>query len=111
MKKDVLTAWFFLIGAIIFEVTGTSFLKTDNKILGYIVMMFCISFSYVFLAKAMRKIQIGIAYAVWELLGSILIITVSFVLFNEHLTDQQMIGIALAFIGIILINIGEVKEK
>lgn len=111
IKKETLIAWLYLIGAIFFEVTGTSFLKTDNKILAYLVMMCCISFSYLFLSRAMRKIQIGIAYAVWELLGAILIIGVSFFVFNETLTTNQTIGIILAFIGIFLINLGEVKEK
>ncbi|MDT3328832.1 QacE family quaternary ammonium compound efflux SMR transporter, partial [Campylobacter coli] len=47
---------------------------------------------------------------VWELLGIILILLVSFILFKESLTSTQMLGIALSIIGIILINIGEVKE-
>ncbi|EAJ8838187.1 EamA family transporter [Campylobacter coli] len=110
IKKELFIAWFFLISAIVFEVLGTSFLKMENQILGYIFMALFIAFSYFFMGKAIKKIQVGIAYAVWELLGIILILLVSFILFKENLTSTQMLGIALSIIGIILINIGEVKE-
>ncbi|EAJ5316303.1 QacE family quaternary ammonium compound efflux SMR transporter [Campylobacter jejuni] len=110
IKKELFIAWFFLISAIVFEVLGTSFLKMENQILGYIFMAIFIAFSYFFMGKAIKKIQVGIAYAVWELLGIILILLVSFILFKESLTSTQMLGIALSIIGIILINIGEVKE-
>ncbi|EAH5392929.1 QacE family quaternary ammonium compound efflux SMR transporter [Campylobacter coli] len=110
IKKELFIAWFFLISAIVFEVLGTSFLKMENQILGYIFMALFIAFSYFFMGKAIKKIQVGIAYAVWELLGIILILLVSFILFKESLTSTQMLGIALSIIGIILINIGEVKE-
>ncbi|EAI1671680.1 QacE family quaternary ammonium compound efflux SMR transporter [Campylobacter coli] len=110
IKKELFIAWFFLISAIVFEVLGTSFLKMENQILAYSFMAIFIAFSYFFMGKAIKKIQVGIAYAVWELLGIILILLVSFILFKESLTSTQMLGIALSIIGIILINIGEVKE-
>ncbi|EAJ6871450.1 QacE family quaternary ammonium compound efflux SMR transporter [Campylobacter coli] len=110
IKKELFIAWFFLISAIVFEVLGTSFLKMDNPILAYGFMAIFIAFSYFFMGKAIKKIQVGIAYAVWELLGIILILLVSFILFKESLTSTQMLGVALSIIGIILINIGEVKE-
>ncbi|ENQ9944147.1 multidrug efflux SMR transporter [Campylobacter coli] len=110
IKKELFIAWFFLISAIVFEVLGTSFLKMNNPILAYSFMGIFIAFSYFFMGKAIKKIQVGIAYAVWELLGIILILLVSFILFKESLTSTQMLGIALSIIGIILINIGEVKE-
>lgn len=77
-KKELFVAWFFLIAAIVFEVLGTSFLKMENQILGYIFMALFIAFSYFLWARRLKKkIQVGIAYAVWELLGIILILLVS----------------------------------
>lgn len=60
-KKELFVAWFFLIAAIVFEVLGTSFLKMENQILGYIFMALFIAFSYFFMGKAIKKIQVGIA--------------------------------------------------
>ncbi|WP_291949578.1 multidrug efflux SMR transporter [Campylobacter sp.] len=110
-KKEVIIAWFFLICAIVFEVIGTSFLKIDNVIFGYFFMSLFIAFSYYFMGLAIKKIQIGIAYAVWELLGIVFILLVSFLLFKESLTKFQILGIVLSVIGIIMINMGEVKEE
>ncbi|MBM0636697.1 EamA family transporter [Campylobacter sp. VicNov18] len=109
-KKELFMAWLFLIAAIAFEVLGTSFLKIENQILGYIFMTLFIAFSYFFMGKAIKKIQVGIAYAIWELLGIIFILLISFIVFKESLSLMQIIGITLAIIGIIMINIGEVKE-
>ncbi|MCW4449406.1 SMR family transporter, partial [Campylobacter jejuni] len=106
---ELFVAWFFLIAAIVFEVLGTSFLKMENQILGYIFMALFIAF-LIFMGKAIKKIQVGIAYAVWELLGIILILLVSFIVFKESLTLTQILGIVLSIVGIIMINIGEVKE-
>lgn len=50
-KKELFVAWFFLIAAIVFEVLGTSFLKMENQILGYIFMALFIAFSYFFMGK------------------------------------------------------------
>ncbi|HEG8267923.1 TPA: QacE family quaternary ammonium compound efflux SMR transporter, partial [Campylobacter jejuni] len=42
--------------------------------------------------------------------GIILILLVSFIVFKESLTLTQILGIVLSIVGIIMINIGEVKE-
>lgn len=110
MKRKIFIYWIFLVSAIVFEVIGTSFLKLDNKILAFLLMSFFIACSYYFLALAVKKIQVGLAYAIWELLGSILILLVSFLFFKEQLTNMQFLGIFLSIIGILMINFGE-KNK
>lgn len=101
-------SWFFLFTAILMEVVGTSFLKIDTNIfISHIIMAIFIALAYYFIALAIKNIQVGIAYAIWELLGSVLIICISYFVFKEDLTLNQFVGIVLAIIGIILINIGE----
>ncbi|MCW1360079.1 multidrug efflux SMR transporter [Campylobacter sp. US33a] len=110
LLKTKMIAWIFLLGAIVAEVIGTSFLKNENQFIAYGAMAFFIALSYYLMGLAIKKIQVGIAYAVWELLGVVLILLISFVFFNESLTTTQIIGIVLSIIGILMINIGEVKE-
>ncbi|WP_420535375.1 DMT family transporter [Campylobacter avium] len=110
LSKATLMAWFFLILAIVAEVLGTSFLKQENIFYALFMMSIFIALSYYFMGKAIVKIQVGIAYAVWELLGAVLIILVAFFVFDERLSSMQMLGLALAFIGIIMINLGEAKH-
>lgn len=116
-KKDKILAWFFLFLAIVAEIVSTGLLKMSaisegkERIYSYIFIVVFITISYYLMALAIKKIQVGIAYAMWEVLGSIFIILMSLFIFNEILTLKQSIGIVLAITGIILINIGEVKEK
>ncbi len=110
LSRASLVAWFFLILAIVAEVIGTSFLKQENIFYALSMMSIFIALSYYFMGKAIVKIQVGIAYAVWELLGAVLIILVAFFIFGERLSPTQIFGLILAFIGIIMINLGEAKH-
>ena len=110
--SDKKIAWIFLFCAILMEVVGTSFLKINmNIFVSHISMAIFIALAYYFIALAIKNIQIGIAYAIWELLGSVLIVCMSYFVFKEELTTSQFIGIILAIFGIVLINVGEHVEK
>lgn len=110
LKKAKIFAWIFLLLAIIFEILGTSFLKLENISLALILMSIFIAVSYFFMGLCLKHIQVGVAYALWELLGALGILAIAFFVFDEKLSNMQFLGIALAFIGIILINLAEVKE-
>lgn len=105
MKK----AWIFLILAIITEVLGTTSLKLfeNEKILSYVFMGIFIIISYAFMGLAVKRISIGIAYAMWEALGIVLISLLGIFLFDEALSFYQKMGIIFSVSGIILINFGE----
>lgn len=105
MKK----AWIFLILAIITEVLGTTSLKLfeNEKILSYAFMGIFIIISYAFMGLAVKRISIGIAYAMWEALGIVLISLLGIFLFDETLSFYQKMGIIFSVSGIILINFGE----
>lgn len=111
LHKQTILAWIFLTLAILAEVLSTGILKAGNRNLySYILMAIFIAISYYLMALAIRKIQVGIAYAMWEILGSSCIVLMSVFVFDEILSTKEIIGILLAILGIILINIGEVKE-
>lgn len=111
-KRKTILAYIFLVLAIFAEVLSTGILKASKgSLYGYILIAIFISISYYFMALAIRKIQVGAAYAMWEILGSSCIVLMSVFIFDEILTTRQVIGILFAIIGIILINIGELKEK
>ncbi|RAX56828.1 hypothetical protein CCZ01_08195 [Helicobacter monodelphidis] len=104
--------WLFLFVAIIFEVCGVSLMKQiDENWLKYSTMCCMIAISYYFMALAIRKIPVAIAYAVWEVLGLILVVLFSLVVFGESLSYWQIFAMILAGCGILLINLGEVHEE
>lgn len=90
---------------------GTSFLKLENEVLALSLMSVFIGVSYFCMGLCLKHIQVGVAYALWELLGAIGIVAIAFFIFKESLSTNQLIGIALALVGIVLINFGEVKQK
>lgn len=95
------------------EVLATSFLKLDGALgkgAALALMSFFIAISYLFMGFAIKRIQVGIAYAVWELLGVLLILAISFFIFKESLSSTQILGVLLALLGIVLINFGEAGE-
>lgn len=101
-------AWVFLLLAIVSEVAGTSALKffAHEAFLSYGVMAGLIGVSYYCMALACVRIPVGVAYAMWEVLGVICIVLVGVVGFGEVLSLYQKLGLALGIGGIILINLG-----
>lgn len=106
--------WIFLGLAIVTEITGTlsmkwSSISEDN--IGYIFMLVMITLSYIFLSFSVKKIALGVAYAMWEGIG-ILIITVSSVLlFDESISLFKILGLMTLVAGIILLKSGTRSKK
>ncbi|MBO2582783.1 SMR family transporter [Shewanella algae] len=103
----------FILFAISAEVAGTStmnLLGPEGSIWGYLLMYLLIGVSYFFLSLAAKKIAIGVAYAVWEGLGIALITLVSMLLFDSRLNPQELAGLTLAILGIVLVTLGESHE-
>ncbi|MGX2953869.1 SMR family transporter [Shewanella sp. JL219SE-S6] len=103
----------FLLFAISAEVAGTStmnLLGPEGSIWGYLLMYLLIGVSYFFLSLAAKKIAIGVAYAVWEGLGIALITLVSMLLFDSRLNPQELAGLALAILGIVLVTLGRAMK-
>ncbi|WP_429078007.1 SMR family transporter [Aeromonas veronii] len=105
----------FLTGAIVTEVTGTSSMamipEQGAGWMNYIPMWLLIGFSYWLLAKAAKTISIGIAFALWEGLGITLITIVSVMFLGYDVTVQELIGLALAIVGIVMVTMGETHDE
>ena len=103
-------AWLFLIMAIFCEVFGVSVMNYSgqvNKFFTYGCMFFMLGISYYFMSLTIQRINVGTAYAIWEIVGLSLITIISVFIFGNHLNTQEYIGLTLALIGIILVNLGE----
>jgi small multidrug resistance pump len=101
--------WFFLAGAIALEVIGTTFMKLSDgltKTLPIALMLLFYVASFLVLTLALRKIEVGIAYAVWSGVGTALIALIGIVYFQETVTPFKLIGISLIILGVIGINLG-----
>ncbi|RDK04258.1 SMR family transporter [Paraburkholderia lacunae] len=103
-------AWAFLAGAIVAEVTGTSFMATaarSGTYGGYVVMTVALALSYYLLSLSIRIIAVGVAYAVWEGLGLAALTMISVFVFKEGLYWLDIVGLILALTGIVCVALGE----
>ncbi|WP_340615771.1 multidrug/spermidine efflux SMR transporter subunit MdtJ [Xenorhabdus entomophaga] len=104
--------WMFLILAIVAEVIGTLSMKqasVSGDFTGMIVMYTMITTSYILLAIAVKKVALGVAYALWEGIGILFITTFSVLWFNESLSLMKIGGLVLLMAGIALIKMGSKK--
>lgn len=106
--------WMFLGLAIITEVTGTLSMKyasVSGGSAGMIVMYIMIASSYILLSMAVKKVALGVAYALWEGIGILIITTFSVMWFHESLSPLKLGGLALLIAGITLIKYGTKKVQ
>lgn len=102
-------SYLFLAIAILAEVVGTSFLKAANGftilvpslvvVLSYTVAFYCLSIS-------LRDISIGIAYAIWAGMGIVLISLSGYFFFQQSLSWQEIVGLALIISGVVIVKMG-----
>ncbi|OAP42491.1 multidrug transporter [Sinorhizobium glycinis] len=107
-------AWLFLVLAIATEVVGLTVMKaasTSSVYTGHAVMYASIALSYMFLARAVKTIPVGVAYAIWEGSGVALITLVSVVIFGHVLSGREMLGLSMAVVGILLVNAGKAQDQ
>ncbi|HDG1687552.1 MAG: multidrug/spermidine efflux SMR transporter subunit MdtJ [Kluyvera cryocrescens] len=105
--------WILLALAIVAEITGTLSMKwasVSDGNTGFILMLVMIALSYIFLSFAVKKIALGVAYALWEGIGILLITLFSVMLFDESLTVMKAAGLATLVAGIVLIKSGTRKS-
>lgn len=104
--------WILLALAIATEIIGTLSMKwasVGNGNAGFILMLVMITLSYIFLSFAVKKIALGVAYALWEGIGILFITIFSVLLFDEALSTMKIAGLLTLVAGIVLIKSGTRK--
>ena len=103
---------YMLFAAIALEVTGTTFMKFSvmhEWFIGYPVMLLLMGFSYFCLSKAVKKIPISVAYAVWEGIGLIGTAFIAWIIFNEAMPPQKLFAFAIILIGLTMVKNGTAR--
>lgn len=100
--------WFYLCAAIIAEVVATSALRaTDgfSKLLPSLVTVAGYGAAFYLLSLTLRTIPVGVAYAVWSGLGTVLVALVARFLYGQRLDVPGLVGIALIVAGVAVLNL------
>lgn len=101
--------WFYLLLAIVLEVTGTTCMKLSagfTKTLPSVLMFVFYLLSFSAMTLALKKVDVSVAYAIWSGMGTALIASIGILWFNEPLTMTKLISLALIIIGVIGLNLG-----
>lgn len=106
--------WLVLFAAIVAEVAGTTLLASirgSHPVLAHVLMASCVALSFYLLSVAMRRVPMGVAYAVWEGVGLMLITVLSWFLLAEPLGIAKAGAFVLILAGVWLVKgaAGEVE--
>ncbi len=103
-----MNAQFALIMAIVAEVVGTSSLKACEgftRLVPSLLVVAGYGLSFFFLSIAVQTIPLGIAYAIWSGLGSVLIVLVGWTVLKQPIGAGAILGIALIITGCVVLNV------
>ncbi len=103
---DLLLIW--LVVAILFEVAATMLLKPSNGghlpwRITLIVLFYGISFYL--LSIVMKYLPMGVVYATWSGVGTLLIALLGIWIYKEQVSVKKIMGLMLTIIGLVLINL------
>ena len=77
------------------------FTKGSPSVLMWVFYGIC----FYFLTLALKKVDVGVAYAIWSGLGTALIATIGIVYFREPISLLKIIGLAAIIGGVIALNV------
>lgn len=103
-----MTQWIMLYVAIAFEVAGTTALKlaADSKNhLWFVVSLILYGVGFFLLTKALVNIPIGVVYAIWSGLGTVLVVIIGILWFGEALTALKAAFMAMIVVGAVGLNL------
>lgn len=105
--------WIFLGLAIVAEIVGTLSMKyasLTGGMTGHLVMYVMITGSYILLSLAVKRVALGVAYALWEGIGIVFITLFSVIGFGESISLMKVIGLVTLIAGIMLVKSG-IRKK
>jgi small multidrug resistance pump len=100
--------YLWLAGAILSEVIATSSLKASNgftRLLPSVLVVVGYGIAFYCLSQTLKTIPVGVAYAIWSGLGTVLIALVGLVLYKQRLDAAAMAGMGLIIAGVLVMNL------
>lgn len=104
-------AWFYLIGAGVFEIGFTTSMKLDGTWPTVLFFVFA-ALSFWLLTRAMKTIPLGTAYAVWAAFGAVGTAIVGMLAFGDPVTFWRLFflsAIILIVVGLKMVSRPEAK--
>ena len=96
--------------AISAEVVGTSCLRLSEGMtrpLPTLLVFGAYAIAMALLSKVVLSIPLGLTYALWSGIGTVVIVLVGRFAYGQMLSPTQLIGIGLISAGVVLVNLGK----
>lgn len=90
------------------EVAATSALKASagfTRPAPTLVVVLGYGLAFWLLSLTLRSLPVGVAYAVWSGLGTVLIAVVGWLAFGQRLDAWAVLGMALILAGVLVLNL------
>ncbi len=100
-------SWLLLFVAIIAEVIATTALKSTEgftHLWPSVIVITCYEIAFLLLAVSVKRIPVGIVYAVWAGLGMAIVTLVAWFWMGQALDSAGITGVLLIIGGVIVIN-------
>ena len=100
--------WFLLFVAIIAEVIATTSLKSTEgftRLWPSVLVVVSYEIAFICMSLSMKKIPIGIVYAVWSGVGVSLVTLVAWLFMGQALDAAGLVGLGLIIGGVAVINL------
>ncbi|MCU6709266.1 multidrug efflux SMR transporter [Paenibacillus sp. J5C_2022] len=104
----MIAAYLLLGCAIVMEVLGSSMLKLSEgfkRLLPSIGVIVGYSVAFYLFSIALKQLPLGVSYATWSGVGTVLTVLVGVYMFKEKINRKTIIGLVLLLVGIILLNL------
>jgi small multidrug resistance pump len=96
--------WLYLFAAIVFEVGGTTSMKLTegfSKPLFIIPMAVGYALAFALLALALKRIDVGTAYAIWSGVGTALVALIGIFWFRDAVSALKLVSLGLIVVGVV----------
>ena len=96
--------WFYLVLAIALEICGTTCMKLSDgfsRLTPSVLLFVLYALSFVAFVFALKRIDVGIAYAIWAGLGVLMISAIGVLYFKEPVSSLKVASMALVIVGVV----------
>jgi small multidrug resistance pump len=111
---NVVLSWLYVAAAIAAELTGTITLRRLAAAPAWgpvMIVVLAYALSYTCLGLALRRLDLGVVYALWAGVGTAALAGVGAVAFGEHLGWRAIAGMTVIVIGVVvLVTSGTVRH-
>lgn len=100
--------YLWLAAAIISEVIATSALKKSDgftRLTPSILVVMGYGVAFYSLSQTLKTLPVGIAYAIWSGVGTVLIAVIGKFVYGQDLDRPAVVGMTLVLLGVIIINV------